>query len=686
MSLYNVLLLSAALLGLLFSFIVFSCGKDRIPKNSLAVYNLAFSCWCLCQFMGEISTSAERVLFWTRMSISFAVLIPYLFVFFVYSFLGLLGERKGPLWSFGGVSIFFLGLLPSSLFVESLSSTSYFRYYPKGGVIYALFSLFFLIQVSAGLFELFRALHPSSAARRKQISYVILAAFLGFGGGVLWFLPVFGMDIYPFGIFITPFYLFAGAYAVAKHRLLDIKVVIGKWAIYTVLISIFTGMYITMAAVFFSYFKLEKHLFTAFPAVIVLLAFSILFDPLRSLFQRTMDRLLFGIKYDYQSAVKRLSASVSSSVNISELAYVATQELTSLMGVRDSAFFMVDNKHDKFAAIKTSGRMSAGSIPVNIARSFLVDGSSALFEEDANDPALSAFFEESGASVFVPIIFGGEINGFVLFGRRSKDRGWIDKDRDIFEMFSSNASITAQNILLSEKLMGDQFSLYNSEKISAIGMIAGEMAHEIKNPLTAIRGLVQVFSDNMSDQKFVEDFLAIVPRQIERINNVVNRLLKLENNIQEISSGKPVAENISLSELVSDVLKLCYPQYENRGIRLIKEIDHPLIIKADKDGLEQVIFNLVLNAVQSMPDGGLLVVRIFDNRLEISDTGCGIKKEDLERIFDPFYTTKESGAGLGLSVTRKILADNGATISVSSVPGKGSVFSVIFEEAKEFGG
>jgi len=111
---------------------------------------------------------------------------------------------------------------------------------------------------------------------------------------------------------------------------------------------------------------------------------------------------------------------------------------------------------------------------------------------------------------------------------------------------------------------------------------------------------------------------------------------------------------------------------------VVRDIGYPLKVKADRAGLEQVLLNLILNAVQSMSGGGVLTVRTGKNLLEISDTGCGINDSDLARVFEPFYTTKEGGAGLGLSVTKKILEDIGAQIEVSSCLGCGSVFSVRF--------
>lgn len=673
MSLYAVLLLSSASAGLIFSVFVYTLGRDRLSKNILAAYNLLFSLWCFCQFMGEIAVSPDDVLFWTRINLMFAALIPLFFVSFVYAFLGVFVREKTRLVFFAFVTALFVALLPTSYFIQGLSSTTYFRYYPKGGPAYGLFAFFFVIQVSSGFSALIRALRASSGARRNQISYVMLASVLGFGGGVLWFLPAFGFDIYPFGIFIMPLYLFAGAYAVVRHRLLDIKVVISSGIVYALMVSVFAGLYLGITAFVLRFIESGQGFISTLPVVLALFCFALLFDPLRRRFYGYVDRLLFGPGYDYKSTLKQLSFSVSSCLTVESLASLATGRLKEIIGLDDVAFYISDPNLKRYRGIKKSGAMRR--LPdVYDVRSFpLRQKLSISMEEDRLSGEEDDFFRQAGASVFIPIVSGAVLKGFIIAGRKRGGQMWSGQDIDLLETFSANASVAAQNIFLSEKLMEGQFLLCQAEKSSAISMLAGEMAHEIKNPLTAMRGLMQVFSDNLSDAQFIKDFSAIMPRQIDRISSVVNRLLRLEAG----AAGK-LKEDVSVADLASDVLKLCAPQCESSSVSLVRDIGYPLKVKADRAGLEQALLNLILNAVQAMSGGGVLTVRTGKNLLEISDTGCGIKDSDLARVFEPFYTTKEGGAGLGLSVTKKILEDIGAQIEVSSRLGGGSVFTVRF--------
>lgn len=674
MSLYSILLLFAASAGAVFSIAVFMLGKDRLTKNMLGLYNVSFSLWCFFQFMGENSSSSAEVLLWTRLNLAAASLIPFLFLCFVWAFLGAAAQKKHILVLLGTVSTLFILLLPTPFFVQGIASTSHFRYYPRGGPVYMVFALFFILQVFFGFSDLVRAFKISSGPKKNQIAYVLLASVLGFGGGILWFLPVFGLDIYPFGIFITPLYLLAGAYAVIRHRLLDIKLIIGGGIVYALIVTIFTGLYIAFTTVAVKVLDVGKGPAAAMPALLVLIIFSVMFNPLRSRFQRLVDRLMFGKVYDYKTTLKQLVFSVSSCMSMQELAFLATDRLREIIGLEGVAFYMSDEKNIRFRAVRRAGSMKR--LPDAYAAEALPFGSrlAILLEEDVRDAATASFFRNTGASIFAPIVSGTSLRGFIFAGKKRAGQMWSGQDLDLIETFSANASVAVRNIFLSEKLMEGQFSLYQAEKSSAISALAGEMAHEIKNPLTAMKGMMQIFRENLSDGQFIKDFVSIMPRQIDRIGSVVNRLLKLESGPRTASR-----EYLSVDDLVDDVLKLCVPKCDMSAIKVVRErSDRPLGIMADRECLEQVMFNLVLNAVQAMPGGGTLKVRTCGNILEIADTGDGIEKDMLARVFEPFYTTKEGGAGLGLFVTRKMLSDMGATIEVSSAPGRGTVFSVHF--------
>jgi len=677
MSLYSALLFISALLGFAFSLVVFVYGKDRSSKNFLSLYNLVFSLWCICQFMGEIAVGKGQVLFWTRANLSCVVFMPVLFVSFVNSFLGTWEKNKRTIRLFYILSTLFLVLVQTGLFMSDLSPTQHYRYYPKGGFVYAVFAFFFVFQIISGFMELFRAYFHSDGARKNQIIYIITASFIGFGAGILWFLPVFGVDIYPFGIFIMPLYLFIGAYAIIRHRLLDIKIIVSRGISYALLLTLFTGFYMLFFVAVFEVFRSNEKMAFTIPAVVSVLCFAVFFDPLRKVFQRFADKVVFGDKYDYQGALKKLSFAIASCLDVESLVCAALSNLRDIFKTADIAVYLENKTGNGYRLVKMSG------FPGVLEESFPKDHKiSSLYRcelsEETDDQYLREFFLRRGVFVYVPVITGDLLKGFFLIGRKSKNNIWSQEDVNLLETFSAYSSVALQNISLCEKIKENQFMLSQAEKLSAIGMIASEMAHEIRNPLTAIRGMMQVFPENVSDRQFVGNFMEIIPRQIDRINNVVDRLLKLAGNKSHASErNKPVSE-ISISSVIDDILKLVTAGKGASDLEVMKIVAADVLIVHDREQIEQAFLNIILNAIQAMPQGGELKVVINKDIVEISDTGQGIKNEDLKSIFDPFYTTKENGSGLGLPVTKKILEEVGANIEVDSMFGKGTKVTVMF--------
>jgi signal transduction histidine kinase len=200
------------------------------------------------------------------------------------------------------------------------------------------------------------------------------------------------------------------------------------------------------------------------------------------------------------------------------------------------------------------------------------------------------------------------------------------------------------------------------------------MAHEIKNPLAAIKGMTQVLPENLSDPDFIQRYEGVVLRQIDRINGLVEKLL---------SFGQPPTLTLSafsIDPLVNEPLALLEDQCRKKNIRIVKESGSLPEVEGDAEQLSQVFMNLILNAVQAMPRGGTLFVKanLEGARImvKVSDTGAGIPPGELDKVFDPFFTTKAEGSGMGLAVAYRIVKDHGGDIIVESDPGKGAAFTL----------
>jgi len=218
-----------------------------------------------------------------------------------------------------------------------------------------------------------------------------------------------------------------------------------------------------------------------------------------------------------------------------------------------------------------------------------------------------------------------------------------------------------------------------SRRLASIGGLAAGVAHEIRNPLSSIKGFATYFSERYShipeDKKTAE----IMIREVERLNRVISQLLELAKpvNIEK----KPV----SISMLIQHDLKVVERDADKKNI-MINDRDIPEDlppIELDMDRMSQVFLNLYLNAIEAMSDGGILSInaaREQDNRIlriTVADTGRGIDKKDLAHVFDPYFTTKQSGTGLGLSIVHRIIESHNGEVTIESEPGKGTTVTIL---------
>lgn len=214
------------------------------------------------------------------------------------------------------------------------------------------------------------------------------------------------------------------------------------------------------------------------------------------------------------------------------------------------------------------------------------------------------------------------------------------------------------------------------EKLAAVGQLAAGVAHEIRNPLSSIKGFATHFRYLFTPGSPNHEAADILIREVNRMDRVIGELL-------EFARPSDIRTLPSLPEpLIRHTLKLIEPDVKNAGIRLESQLSPLPEVALDPDRITQVLLNLYLNAIQAMEKNGVLTVKAFTEGewlwIHVQDTGCGMKPEDIPRIFDPFYTTKSKGTGLGLAVVEKIVSAHGGHIQVSSPSEGGTCFSLCF--------
>jgi two-component system sensor histidine kinase HydH len=216
-----------------------------------------------------------------------------------------------------------------------------------------------------------------------------------------------------------------------------------------------------------------------------------------------------------------------------------------------------------------------------------------------------------------------------------------------------------------------------NQRLVTVGRLAAGVAHEIRNPLSSIKGFATYFRERYRENDQDAQTASILIQEVDRLNRVVGQLLEFSRPVSIVP--RPVR----LDRLIADIVKLVENQARAKGVTVAVDIRAGLPeVRLDADRLNQVLLNLLLNGIEATESGGVLRVQGYaaaDSRrleIQVSDTGCGIRPEDLAHVFEPYFTTKPSGTGLGLAIAHNILEAMGAEIGVQSVFGAGTTFTL----------
>jgi len=217
-----------------------------------------------------------------------------------------------------------------------------------------------------------------------------------------------------------------------------------------------------------------------------------------------------------------------------------------------------------------------------------------------------------------------------------------------------------------------------SRRLASIGGLAAGVAHEIRNPLSSIKGFATYFSERYKDVPEDKKTAEIMIREVERLNRVIGQLLEFARPVNIEKRPMPVGA------LIQHSIKVIEREADKKDIRIkIDDIPEGLEpVSVDIDRMNQVFINLYLNAIEAMPDGGTLTIAATPEkdyrrlRITITDTGRGIDRNDLAHVFDPYFTTKQSGTGLGLSIVHRIIESHNGEITIESESGKGTTVAI----------
>ncbi len=250
----------------------------------------------------------------------------------------------------------------------------------------------------------------------------------------------------------------------------------------------------------------------------------------------------------------------------------------------------------------------------------------------------------------------------------------VEREHLMLEIETWNRELQTRVQERTEALHRAQSEIAQTEKLAALGYLAAGMAHEIRNPLNSISLFTQLMREGAEETE-IGDYLGKILKEVDRIDNIIHKLVDAANR------SRLVVDDVRLDQVLQDALEIFAPQIEARQLQVSFSCpEPPPPIKADRAELEQIFTNLLMNAVEELPQGGKLAISMDSPEglieVRVSDNGGGITPENLDTIFKPFFSTKSRGTGIGLPVARRIARLYHGDVSVAQTSPAGTTFLV----------
>jgi signal transduction histidine kinase len=280
----------------------------------------------------------------------------------------------------------------------------------------------------------------------------------------------------------------------------------------------------------------------------------------------------------------------------------------------------------------------------------------------------------------VPLIFAGKAVGVLSVYTQQRHRFSNDEIKLLTALADLSAVAIEKGRLLA-RVVDMEEKLRASERLSALGLLAAEIAHEIRNPLTVMQMLFHALVESLQLDATSQRDAALISEKMRQMNRILDQVLSFAR------SSEPIKESIHAQQLFDDVFLLTRHKLQQQGIDVRSSVPEGLpLFRADREQIEQVLLNLILNAADAMPEGGILRLSAAVEELEgenhlvlaVRDNGQGMAPEQLANLFAPFLTYKDSGTGIGLAIVKKIMENHQSKVEVESKIGQGTKFKLIF--------
>ena len=695
MSLFVLAGLSCGIACVILSVLTLFFGKTKLHRL-LLFFNIAVAFWGFGLFLAGTANNESNAIFGWQIAHLGGFFIGTFFYHMTCVFCGI-DRRKLVNLAYSQAIVFNLlsfgtkNLFNKTRFVFDI-------YYNEATPLLVVGILFYLSFVILSYYELSKYLHTAQGYKRTQTLYLIFGFLIGFIGGTSTFLPEFRIDIlYPFGNFGITVYCLIVTYAILRYRLLNISLVFKKTVVYSLSAGLLTGLFVVLVFTATNLFSAFAHVSSFAISIFSAILIAILFNPLRNKIQDLIDKIFYKKSYDYYAIIQQVNSTLASMFELKKIFHFSCNVIYEAMGLKSvyllaagprgayDVVYEVSLKKDKSKrkdeAVKEEKIKISEYAEVikffKLSDDILINDELPGYEKLLGMETIEQIKKELEVlhgEALVPVFIDNKVSLLLILGGKISGDMFTNEDINLLKTISQQTAIAVKTArLYSEKV--------RAERLASIGMMSASFAHEIKNPLTAIKTFAQLIPEKYTDVDFRENFSKIVINSVHRIDRLITDLLDYSSD--RIFTG---VSSLNITDVVDRTLNEVKTtlELEKKNISFEKNYKKVKIdISGDEGKLRQALVNIITNGCQAIPNDqpGIVKVGIYPNKenvsISVTDNGEGVSSENMPRMFEPFFSTKTIGVGLGLAITKKIIENHNGRISVESKLKEGTTFTLI---------
>ena len=695
------------------SFLVLWKNRKSRVNFTFFLHGLVISVWLFATFMMFMNRDDPgKAIFWDRLVYSGVAFIPVCMYHFGLAFM----NRKRDFFLYFGyfLSVIFFFLSRTDYFVSGIFEYKW-GVHTKAQFFHHIFLGYFVSYVIIWFIQIVRYyLNLRSAAQKLQAKYILVGFLFLFAIGPIAFLPAYGIGIYPFSYISGLIFTIILSYAIVRHRLMDIKVVIRQSSVYIAsIVTVMLGVFV-IRLIFLGEVLREHYLLDFFTFIFAISSFPLL----QKIYYTFANRYLFTSLYDSRQVMTEMSNELTSTLELNKIYKLVSNMLIQTFHSQKIAFLIHDSKKDRYELDFNKGFKTGkqkyfdGNKILNkkfVSKNELIVLEEILDLKNKKAKETIELLQKLKVSVLAPLNVGKKTIGLIALGEKETKDAYNQEDIQLLDVVRAQVAIAVQNALAYQEIKDFSKKLAHEVKIAtkelrvankklkkldaAKSEFISIASHQLRTPLTSIKGFTSLLREGAYGKISTKqlDVLEKVFISNERLIMLVEDLL----NISRIEKGKMQydLENVDLRELIENSLKILQIQAKNKKLKLkyiddFKHIEEPQrapIVYADYKKLSEVIGNLIDNAIKYTQEGTVTIkLEAINSHLaliSVKDSGIGINPAEIPKLFEKFSRASNAtryhanGTGLGLFVAKQITQAHGGRIwAQSEGEDKGSTF------------